>query len=188
MEYRFILNYLENHMSKRRYIHSINVSETAVALAEYYGGHIDKARLAGLIHDCAKDISIREQTIYAKKCGFPVDEVTYKILDLIHAPASVYLCRKIFGITDIEILSAVRYHTTGKPDMSLLEKIIFISDVIEPSRDFEDIEILRNMAYNNLDAALLHAIDSSISYIIKKRSLLHPDTIYARNYLINSLH
>lgn len=175
-------------MSKKRYIHSVNVSETAVALAEHYGCHIDKARLAGLIHDCAKDISIREQIIYAKKCGFPVDEVTYKILDLIHAPASVYLCRKVFGITDIEILSSIRYHTTGKPDMSMLEKIIFISDIIEPSREFEDVEILRNMAYNNLDTALLYAIDFSIIYIIKKKSMLHPDTIYARNYLIDSLH
>lgn len=175
-------------MSKKRYIHSINVSETAVTLAEHYGCNVNKAKLAGLIHDCAKDIDIEEQIIYANDCGFPVDEVTYKISELIHAPASVYLCRKVFGITDVEVLSAIRYHTTGKPEMSLLEKIIFISDIIEPSRNFEDVEILRNMAYNNLDTALLYALDSSIIYIVKKKSMLHPDTIYARNYLIDSLH
>lgn len=184
----FILNYLKKHLSKKRYIHSINVSDVAEKLARYYGYDYNKAKLAGLVHDCAKDSSLTEQIYYAKNCGFPVDEVTFKVRELLHAPASVYICRKVFNILDMDILYSIRYHTTGKSDMSLLEKIIFIADIIEPNREFECVEAIRNLAYDDLDSALLCALDSSIVYVVGKKALLHPDTIYARNYLINSLH
>ena len=187
IDYSIIFDYLQKNLSSKRYNHSINVSNEAIKLAKYHDCDTNKAKLAGLVHDCAKDISIQEQEYYAKNCGFFVDSITYKIPELIHAPASVYVCKKVFKITDIEVLSSIRYHTTGKADMSLIEKIIFISDIIEPSREFKDVEMLRKLAYENLDEALLYALDSSIIYIVGKKSILHFDTIYARNYVLNSI-
>ncbi len=186
-EYTAILDYLEKNLSKNRFNHSINVSKEAVKLSKVYGCDIEKVKLAGIVHDCAKDMELEKQMHYAKNCGFFVDDLTYKIPELIHAPASAYLCKTVLGINDIEVLSSIRYHTTGKADMSLLEKIIFIADFIEPGRDFEKIERLRETAYKNIDEALLYALNSSIIYIIKNKLLLHPDTVKARNYILDIL-
>lgn len=179
-----VLNFLENNLSEKRYFHSLGVSETARTIAEHYDCDSYKAELSGLLHDCAKEHSLEKQIQYAQNCGFPVDEMTYNIPELLHAPASVYLSREVFGINDMDILSSIRYHATGRQNMSLLEKVILIADIIEPNRKFQTVEKIRQKVYDNIDAALLCAFDSSINYIIKRGFLLHPDTIYARNHII----
>lgn len=186
-DYTAILEYLKNNLSQNRFIHSINVSKEAVRLSKIYGYDIAKAELAGIIHDCAKDIELKEQKLYAKNCGFFVDDLTYKIPNLVHAPASVYICKNVFNIKDIEILSSIRYHTTGRTDMSLIEKIIFVADIIEPSRKFKKVEEIRTLAYKNIDEALFFALDTTIDYIVEKKLLLHPDTVKARDYLMEFL-
>lgn len=181
----YILEYLKRHLSYERYAHSMEVGHIAEKLAKHYGCDIGKAKLAGLIHDCCKEEKYENLVNYAKKCGFPVDEESYKIPEILHGPASVYICRTLFGIEDEDILSSIRYHVTGRENMSIMEKIIFIGDYIEPSRKFEGIEGLRALAYENLDTAMLCALDLSILYLIKKRRLLHHDTVDARNFLID---
>lgn len=179
-----IMEYLGNSISLKRYVHSINVSKTAKKLAELYEGDPVKAEVAGLVHDCARDLERSLQLKYIKEEGIKPDELTLSIGELLHGPAAVHICRSIFAIEDEEILSAVRYHTTGKENMSILEKIIYLSDFIEPERNFPGVEELRKIAFKNLDEALLRALDSSISYIMSRDGFIHIDTVLARNHVL----
>lgn len=180
-----IKKYLESSISPKRFIHSVNVSATAKKLAVLYGGDITKAGIAGLVHDCARELD-RAQLLYCiDEEGIVADELTLEIKELMHGPAAVHICRKVFGIEDEEILNAVRYHTTGRENMSLLEKIIYLSDFIEPSRSFDGVEELRKLAVEDLDKSLLLAFNSSIEYIISKNGLIHMDTVLSRNFILN---
>lgn len=176
-----IMEYLENNISTKRYLHSINVSKMAKKLAELYGCDPVKAEIAGLVHDCARELEKHIQLKYLKEEGIEADEIALSTGVLLHGPAAIYVCRRIFGIEDEDILSAVRYHTTGKENMSLLEKIIYLSDYIEPARSFPGVEELRELAFKSLDKALLLALNSSILYILSKNEFVHIDTVLARN-------
>lgn len=182
-----IMEYLKNSISSKRYTHSINVSATATKLAEHYGCNAAKAGIAGLVHDCARELDRPLLLDCLTEEGIAADDLTLSVKELLHGPAAVHICRKAFGIEDEEILNAVRYHSTGRENMSLLEKIIYLSDFIEPSRSFEGVEELRKLAFDNLNKALLLAFDSSIRYIISKNGLIHVDTIQSRNYVLKEL-
>lgn len=179
-----ITDYLKNNISLKRFMHSVNVAETAVKLAELYGCDAAKARIAGLVHDCARELDLETLHKCLEAERIVPDTIALSLKELLHGPAAIHICRKVFGINDEEILSAVRYHTTGKENMSLLEKIIYLSDFIEPSRCFDGVEDLRERAYIDLDEAVLMALNSSIRYIISKNGLIHIDTILSRNYLL----
>lgn len=182
-----IIHWLEKNISSKRYIHSINVSATAEKLAEFYGCNAQKARIAGLVHDCARELDVVQLLNCLVAEGIEADAMTLGVKELLHGPAAVHICRKVFCIKDEEILSAVRYHTTGKENMSLLEKIVYLSDFIEPSRSFDGVEALRELAFGKLDEALLTAFNSSIKYIISKNEFIHVDTILSRNYILKEL-
>lgn len=182
-----IVKYLEGSISEKRYIHSRNVSSTAARLAEIYGCDVLKAVIAGLVHDCARELDRPQLLDCLAEEGIVADEMTLGIKELLHGPAAVHICRKVFDIEDEEILSAVRYHTTGRENMSLLEKVIYLSDFIEPSRSFAGVEELRGLALENLDKALLVASNSAILYIVSKNGLIHMDTILSRNYLLKEV-
>lgn len=179
-----IMKYLEKTISQKRYAHSVNVSTTAARLAEQYNGDVRKAGIAGLVHDCARELEKGELLDCLVQEGIYVDKMTLDIKELLHGPAAVHICRKAFGIEDEEILNAVRYHTTGRENMSVLEKIIYLADFIEPLRSFEGVEEMRRLAEENLDKALLLALNSSIEYLISKNGLIHMDTILSRNYML----
>ena len=182
-----IKKYLESSISPKRLIHSINVSNTAKRLAVLYGGNITKAGIAGLVHDCARELDRSQLLSCIEEEGIVADGLTLGIKELMHGPAAVHICRKIFGIEDQEILNAVRFHTTGREDMSLLEKIIYLSDFIEPSRSFDGVEELRKLAVEDLDKSLLLAFNSSIEYLISKNALIHMDTVLSRNFILNKV-
>jgi predicted HD superfamily hydrolase involved in NAD metabolism len=182
-----IKKYLESSISSKRYVHSINVSVTAAKLAEQYGCDVLKADVAGLVHDCAKELDMEQLLDCLSEENIATDEMTLNTKELLHGPAAVHICRTVFGIEDKEILSAVRYHITGRENMTLLEKIIYLSDFIEPSRSFEGVEELRELATKDLDRALLFAFNSSIVYLISKNGSIHMDTILARNYMLEGL-
>jgi len=186
MQLSLIHEYLKSHLSQKRYVHSINVADIAESLANHYGADANKARLAGLVHDCSKEEKYEDLVYYAENCGFAVDEESYRIPEILHGPGSVYVARSAFGIDDEEILSSIRYHVTGRANMTLMEKIIFIADYIEPSRKFEGIDKVRALVYEDIDKALLFAFNLTIMYIIDRGGLLHHDTVNARNFLIYS--
>ncbi|MDK2918044.1 MAG: hypothetical protein PWQ37_777 [Candidatus Petromonas sp.] len=182
------IEHLKEILSKRltpaRYKHSLGVCETASKLAKLYGVSLEKAEISGLLHDYAKDISKDEAKIYIKKYKITIDKVIAKQIDLAHGMIGAELVRHELGIEDPEVLNAIRYHTTGREEMSKLDKIIYLSDYIEPNRDFPGVEDMRKMALTNLNKATLLGLDNSIQYVLSKGNLLHINSILARNSLI----
>ncbi|NTW72559.1 MAG: HD domain-containing protein, partial [Eubacteriaceae bacterium] len=120
----------------------------------------------------------------ARENDLVFDEITLYETQLMHGPVGRLVARKEFGIEDEEVLSAIEFHTTGKANMTLLEKIIYLSDFIEPTRNYKGVRKLRKLALTNLDQALAMAFDNTIRFVISIESVLHPRTIEARNYLL----
>ena len=175
---------LLNKLGEKRLIHIKSVVKTALGLAKNYGLDLEKVEVAALLHDCAKH---RDKNILLKKAsdfGIILDVVMMHNEELIHAQLGAEIARREYGISDEDILNAIRYHTTGRVNMTLLEKIIYIADYIEPLRTTPRVETVREVAYENIDEAILMAMDSTISFLIKNRQLISPHTIEARNYLI----
>lgn len=180
----FIKEYLTNTLSPKRYIHSVNTAITAEKLAIIYNEDSDKAYLAGLVHDCTREADMEKQHGMLNALGIATDQLTMTTKELIHAYTAEYVIKYEFNINNDDIISAVRFHTTGKENMTLLEKIVFLSDVVEPSRSFPGVDSLRQLSMDNLDGALLAAFDSSLRFLIGKRQMVHINTILARNYVL----
>lgn len=179
-----IKKYLSDNLSADRYEHSLSVSETAVRLAERYGCDRDKAKLAGLVHDCGKNLKDEKMLNIIENNGYNIEAMFKNNGNLMHGLAGAIIARAEMGIEDEEIFNAVAFHTTGRKNMSLLEKIIYIADYIEPLRKFPGVEELRGLTFENLDEALLLSFNNTIKYVLSKKQLVHPDTIDARNYLL----
>ncbi len=175
---------LKKALKPKRYQHSLGVAKTARILAQKYGANVEKAYIAGLLHDCAKLPDIKEQMKLAKKYGMEFDEVTLKCPAVIHAPLGARHAKEEYGITDKEILDAIEYHTVGRANMTLMDKIIYVADMIEPTRDFDGVEKLRKMADKSLDKVLKACLKQSIIHNIKKDSVVHPNTLEAWNYIM----
>ena len=168
---------LMKKLTPDRYEHSLSVSYTAVALAMRYGYDLDKAELAGLLHDCARQYD--NQTIYEKclKKGLEVTADEEKSKVLLHAKYGRYLAASKYGVNDPDILSAIEFHTTGRPDMSLLEKIIYIADYIEPRRcKASNLEHMRELAFINLDEALLEIMTGILKYLDESHAAIDRQT------------
>ncbi|MDD6483679.1 MAG: bis(5'-nucleosyl)-tetraphosphatase (symmetrical) YqeK [Clostridiales bacterium] len=179
-----MLKKLQNTLSKRRFLHSMGVRDEAVKLAEHYGADTEKAKIAAILHDCAKYISNEQQLKKCRELGLALDEETMSCPPVIHAPLGAYMAKTEYGVEDEEILNAIRYHTVGRANMSVLEKIIYLADMIEPMRDYEGVDIIRRAAYEDLNAAMLAAIRQGIEFNLKKQSVIHTDTIRCLNSII----
>ena len=186
MEREEALKLVKEQLTDHRYQHTLGVMETAIAHAKRYGGHEQKAELAAIFHDYAKFRPKDEMKEIIIAQGFPQDLLEYNS-ELWHAPAGAYLVEKEAGISDREVLEAIRYHTSGRPGMTLLDKIIYLADYIEPGRHFPGVEEVRNMAKENLDKALIKAIQNTIMFLLKKNQTIYPDTFYTYNDLIKKL-
>lgn len=179
---------LMSALSTERYIHTLGVAEEAKKLAERYGDDklAEKAEYAALLHDCAKDYPADMKRRFAKEYHVPLDDIMKKQIDLIHPFLGAEVARREYGVEDSDILEAIKWHTTGKKDMSVLEKIIFIADYIEPNRkSFEGLEKARTLAYKDLDEAMEYILDSTISYVRERNRLLHPYSKEALEYYRN---
>ena len=168
-----------------RFNHSKGVQKTAGELAAYYGLDVKKAELAGLMHDCVKNLPVEEMLKLCDELGCELDFVTQKEYKLIHAPLGAYYSKKVFGVDDEEIFNAIYWHTTAKADMTMFEKIIYIADVIEPNRKYDIVDELRKLAYDDIDVALLKILNYTINKQLAAGKMLHIETINARNYLIS---
>ncbi|WIF96187.1 bis(5'-nucleosyl)-tetraphosphatase (symmetrical) YqeK [Caminicella sporogenes] len=182
MEY--LTSQLKKRVSSKRFIHSLGVSETAEKLAKLYNAPIEKAKIAGLLHDYAKDLQDDEAREYIVQFGLKLDDVLKFDINLAHGQIGAELVKRELNISDSDILNAIKYHTTGRENMSILEKIVYIADYIEPSRDFPGVDELRQAAFSNLDEGILLALDKTITYVVKKGKLLHLNSILARNSII----
>ena len=174
---------LKKVLKKRRYRHSIGVRYTAICLAMRYGEDLDKASYAGLLHDCAKYMSPAELYQFAKEHDLPVSEYEKDNPGLLHGKCGALLAEKEYGIKDHEILSAITYHTTGRPDMSPLEKIIFTADYIEPGRDeAPELDMLRKTAFTDLDKAVYLISRQTLNYLRETGCVVDPATENTYNY------
>ncbi|WP_418627072.1 bis(5'-nucleosyl)-tetraphosphatase (symmetrical) YqeK [Anaerosinus sp.] len=184
MEFNELKKILMTKLTNKRYQHSLGVADTAALLAKRFGCCIEKAKIAGLMHDCARAFSNEELLLMANDLEIRVGAIERKLPVLLHAYVGAMIIEKTYGIFDVEIQQAIRNHTTGGKSMGLLDKIIYLADVIEPSRNFSGVEKLRELAKQDLDVAVLAALDQSIIHIIMQKGLVHPDTIFARNELL----
>ena len=175
---------LMEKLEKKRFEHSLGVSYTAAAMAMVHGADIEKASIAGLLHDCAKGIPTDEKIKKCKKHGLPVNSFEKNNPELLHAKLSAYYAEKKYDVTDKEILSAITCHTTGKAGMTLLDKIVYIADYIEPNRKpLPEIEEIRREAFTDLDACLVHILKNTISYLEKKdKESIDPATLETYDY------
>ncbi|MGK0466056.1 bis(5'-nucleosyl)-tetraphosphatase (symmetrical) YqeK [Clostridium sp.] len=177
-------DYLRGKLREKRFRHSLGVSETAVALAIKYGANIESARIAGLVHDCGKNMSDEQLIEVAKEHEVQLDEIYFRNPSLLHGVVGSIIAREVMEINDEDIINAICYHTTGRKNMSILEKIIFIADYTEPLRQSAGVEELRNLSMKDLDASVIKCLENTIKYILDQKVLLHNDTIDARNYLL----
>ncbi len=169
-------------LKDERFKHTLSVYKEALRLAKHYHCDTKKASIAAILHDICRDYSVEELNSYVKM--YNLDNIYINNKALSHAKVASLIVQEEFNITDTEIINAISFHTTGKENMSLLEKIIYLSDIIEERRTFEGIEALRKLAYKDLDSACLLALDNAIKYVIEKKEYLHIDTLLARNYLL----
>jgi len=176
---------LENRFSPGLLRHSLGVAETAADLAGIYRVNKEKAFLAGLLHDYAKELGAELLLKLANQLRLPVDPVTWvEGRKLLHAPVGAALVAAELGITDPEILSAISRHTTGKSEMGIMDKVVYLADAIEPNRDYDGVERLRALSRICLDKAALAAVNMNIYSVLKRDLMLHPDSVGLRNDLI----
>ncbi|MDO5041538.1 MAG: bis(5'-nucleosyl)-tetraphosphatase (symmetrical) YqeK [Peptoniphilus sp.] len=171
-------------IGQKRYEHILRVRDVAVKLAEQYGISVEKAEIAAYYHDCAKAQNFDEIYELCKKYGLKLSYDMQKAPKIIHAFLGAIMAREKFGVEDEDILNAIRYHTTGRENMSILEKIIFVSDYIEPNRKFDGIDEIRDLAFRDLDRALYKSLNNTIEHLLLSDEYIVGDTIKARNYIM----
>ncbi|MCM3761546.1 bis(5'-nucleosyl)-tetraphosphatase (symmetrical) YqeK [Alkalihalobacillus oceani] len=177
------LQRIKPHLTEHRYVHTLGVLESALMLAERYGADQKKAELAAIFHDYAKFRDKKEMRALVQERLSDKSILDYGD-ELLHAPCGAYYVAEEVGLIDEEVLNAIRYHTTGRPGMSLLEKIIFLADYIEPGRVFKGVEEVREIAQKDLDKAIVAALANTVSFLLKRGQLVYPKTIDTYNHLI----
>ena len=179
------LHYLDS-LSEYRRVHSLNVSAEAVRFAEKYGGDVEKARLAGLLHDVTKETDNEKQLQIIENGGIILTELEKRSPKLWHAISGACFVRDVIGIDDPDIFNAIRYHTTARAGMSQLEKIIFLADFTSAERDYPDIDVIREHAEHSLEEGMLYGIKFTISRLVGRGDLVSPDALAAYNDILLS--
>ncbi len=177
-----INSYIEKNLSEKRRAHVYGVVETAKILAEKYGCDAEKAEKAALFHDMFRSTSVDVLNMYVRQ--LELDPIYLDNANLAHGPIAAVIMKRDYGITDEDLLNAVKYHTTGRAGMSTLEKVIYLADAIEPGRNYPDVDKARKLAETSLEDACLFSMEHSINYIRERGLFLHEDTIKAREYLL----
>lgn len=174
---------LSKELTPNRYRHTLGVMYTACCLAMRHGADLEKARMAGLLHDCAKCIPNKKKVDMCRKKRIPVSEFEIDHPVLLHAKLGRYLAEEVYGVQDPAILSAIEWHTTGRPEMNLLEKIIYIADYIEPGRDKAPrLSEIRLMAFMDLERCMEMILEDTVSYLSRNPKATDPRTMEAYQY------
>ena len=171
-----------SYLKPKRMSHVLGTEQEAIRLAERYGADVEKARVAALLHDCTKKLNMEEQLELCGRYGIQLDELEQKALKLLHAKTGAAIARDVFGVDD-EIYNAIWWHTTGHAHMTLLEKVIYLADYIEPSRNFPGVDKLRAVCYKDLDEGLLMGLEMTIEEMTEMGNPVHHATIEARDAL-----
>ena len=172
-----LIKELESELAYGRFIHTLDVAATAANLAMCYSADLDKAEVAGLLHDCAKCMSLGKMLKVCDKAGTDLSEFEKNSVSLLHSKAGAVLAESRYGVRDEDTLNAIRFHTTGRPGMSLLEKIVFVADYIEPGRDSApNLPQVRKLAYESIDDCVLQILKDTLRYLATTGSAVDPMT------------
>ena len=183
----YLKSRLREQVPEHRYIHSLGVTEEAKKLALRFGADPVKAEIAGILHDYAKYWPKDQLAKVIKEHSDLSDELLEYSAELWHGPVASVIIQREFHITDLEIINAIRFHTSGREEMSLLEKIVCLADYIEPARDYPGVDEIRALTDQSLEKALIKAFDGTIQFLIMKQWTIYPLTIITRNNLINQI-
>lgn len=174
---------IEKVQDAKRFEHTIGVEYTAAALAMRYGAPLEDARIAGILHDCAKCLSDEKRLLICEKHAIPVSEIERRNPFLLHAKVGAFLAKEKYKVENQDVLNAILYHTTGHEGMSLLEKIIFVADYIEPGRkQAPNLQEIRKLAFQDLDGAMLWILEDTLNYLKRSGGETDPMTEVTRNY------
>lgn len=181
-----LIEAVRQQLPEQRWKHTEGVMETAVRLSHLYQADAAKAELAAILHDYCKYWPVEKLSALIVEHHLPADLLAYDS-QLWHAPVGAFVVKRDFGIEDQEVLDAVGYHTSGRAQMTLLDKIVCLADYIEPGRNFPGVEKIRELAGRSLEQALIAGFDSTIQYLLAQGKKVYPLTISARNRLIDEL-
>lgn len=185
MEYKEIENDVKSVLSEYRFTHSLGVAKKAIELAKIYGVQEEIAKKVGIAHDIAKEMTDEEMIEYAKANNIRIDEIETVKPSLLHGKIGADIAAKKFGFTQ-DMINAIKWHTTGRENMSMLEKIIYVADKTEENRKGTrfNLEKSRELSTQNIDETLIFLMNEFITYNVKNQWLIHPETIKARNDLL----
>lgn len=183
LSYEEIYEIVKEKLSEKRFYHSECVVERCIEYAKIYGVDEEKMKIAGIVHDIAKEIPKDEQVHVAEKYEVELDEFEKKHIPLIHAKLGAVIAKKDFECSD-DICESIKWHTTGKENMSMMEKVLFIADATGRDRTFDNTEYLYKLAKENIDEAVRELLKECIIDVINKNSIVHPDAINAFNYIV----
>lgn len=178
---------IQEKESPSRYQHSRNVAKAALKLAERNGADLEKAYVCGLLHDVEKNAPKEEQKRYMKQLGETLSQYVFDNPKLWHAPAGAAYVRDELGIVDEEMIHAIKYHTTGRPGMTVLERIIYVADFISDEREYPGVEKVRETAYRNLDEAILIGSQFTLVSLLQSWRVINYDTIAMYNEVAEEL-
>lgn len=176
---------VRERVTGERLAHVYRVIDTARELATRFGAPVAQAEEAALMHDYCRQMPGREQLAAARQRNLIIDPVEEAQPQLLHGPLAATLLAEAGVVTDEVVLGAIRWHTTGRANMTLLDKVIWVADYTEPGRQFPGVEPVREAARHDLDRALLLALDQTIAFVLQRGWMLHPYTVYARNWLLS---
>ena len=174
---------IKEKLTEKRYAHSIGVMEMCEKLGTQYGGDVKRAKLVGLVHDMAKEMTDEEMLEYVKKNKIKITETEKAIPQILHGKIAADLAKKKYDFDD-EMCTAIACHTTGKENMTLLQKILFVADKTDETRKYEGAEELRSLAFESLDKAVIKNIDDTLKINIDKGKVIIEESIKTRNYLL----
>ncbi len=175
---------MKERLDEHRFIHSLGVAESAYELSKRFGGDAKKAYLAGLVHDITKNETNERQLQLFSENGIILSQIEKNNPKLWHAMTAPLFIKNELGITDEELLSAVRYHTTGRKGMSLLEKIVYIADYISAERDYPDVDVMRSLSKESLEKAALYSLKYTLKKLSESELVIHNDSLDFYNELI----
>ena len=183
-----ITEWLKGRIGRSLYCHSNATQEMAAKLADIYGVDMEKAIVAGLLHDCAKQMSHEELIARAERYQIQLDQIRLAQPGLLHAPVGAKLVHAELGITDSEILGAIAAHNTGCSGMSRLGKVLYLADASEHTRSYPGVERIRELAFSgDLAGALLTTMDMKIHHVLEQKRMLHPMSVEARNDVLKEI-
>ena len=185
--YEEYVELVKGSMSQYRFHHSMCVADRARELAKKHGLDENKAYLAGILHDITKEMPREEQVELIKKYGYELTDIDLGNYRILHQISGAVYVKHVLGIDDADIIGGIRYHTTGRADMTLFEQIIYLADFTSADRNYPDVEVMRTKTDENIFDAMLYSLKYVITEVVSNNRTLHPDTLYCYNWVLDKM-